>query len=112
MKPNPEIDRFGNKRWYKDDNAFQLHRIDGPAVELITGSRHWFQNGLCHRLDGPAVELSDGSKSWCQDGRYHRVDGPAIEYANGDKHWYYRGKYISCSSQQEFEKIIKLKAFW
>ena len=53
-----------------------------------------------------------GTIRWYQDNNLHRLDGPALEWSNGDKSWFYKGKYISCSSQQEFEKIIKLKAFW
>ena len=82
---------------------------------LITdefGNRRWLQNGKLHRLDGPAVEDANGEKYWYQNGKCHRLDGPAVEYDNITKSWYYQGKKISCSSQQEFEKIIKLKAFW
>jgi hypothetical protein len=63
-------------------------------------------------LDGPAVEYAYGYKEWYQHGLLHRIDGPAIECANGYKAWYYHGKKINCSSQQEFDKIIKLKCFW
>jgi len=42
----------------------------------------------------------------------HRLDGPAIEYANGTKVWCYKGKIISCSSQEQFEKYLKMKIFW
>jgi hypothetical protein len=40
----------------------------------------------------------------------HRIDGPTIEW-DGKKIWYYHGTKIECSSQEEFEKILKLKAF-
>ena len=42
----------------------------------------------------------------------HRLDGPAIEYSNGNKEWYYKGEEINCSTQVEFEKSLKLKAYW
>jgi hypothetical protein len=45
-------------------------------------------------------------------GNHHRVDGPAVEYINGDNYWWYHGKNIKVKSQQEFEKLLKLKAFW
>ena len=32
----------GNKYWYIDNN---LHREDGPAVELGDGTKYWFLNG-------------------------------------------------------------------
>jgi hypothetical protein len=75
-------------------------------------TKYWYQEGILHRDDGPAIEYPDGEKAWYQHGQRHRVDGPAIEYASGSQSWYYHGKKIYCDSLQEFEKIIKLKAFW
>ena len=43
---------------------------------------------------------------------FHREDGPAIENKDGSRFWWYEGEYVECSSQQEFEKMLKLKAFW
>ncbi len=44
---------------------------------------------------------------------YHRIDGPAVIFKKTDcKLWFYNGKIIQCLSQEEFERIIKLKAFW
>jgi hypothetical protein len=57
------------------------------------------------------VLKKDGSKLWYQDGKLHKEDGPAIELANGDKEWYFEGEKIKISSQEEFERIIKLKSF-
>ena len=109
MKNGLIIDQDGTKRWYQDD---QLHRLDGPAAEYANGYKVWYQHDQLHRLDGPAIESANGDKRWYQDDRRHRLDGPAVEYANGTKFWFYRGKEIYCSSQQEFEKLLKLKAFW
>ena len=74
----------------------------------------WDDNGMEHREDGPSVVAKDGScKFWHHHGKLHREDGPAVEYADGiNSRWYYYGKKINCSSQQEFEKLIKLKSFW
>jgi hypothetical protein len=85
---NPIIHKGGTKRWLDE-----------------AGHHH-------HRLDGPAIEYSDGSKAWLINGRFHRIDGPAIDQSDGTKEWYYDGNKIDCSSQEEFEKLIKLKAFW
>lgn len=49
---------------------------------------------------------------WYQHSKLHRLDGPAIEWNDGTKHWYYHGKYLNVSSQEEFEKFLKLKGFW
>jgi len=76
------------------------------------GNKYWFFNNKLHRLDGPAAEYSNGDKLWFLYGRYHREDGPAIENANRTKEWWYQGQRIDCSSQGEFERLIKLKALW
>jgi len=53
-----------------------------------------------------------GDKFWILEGKFHREDGPAVEFADGTKAWYYQGKYIHCQTQQQFEKIIRLRLFW
>jgi hypothetical protein len=60
----------------------------------------------------PAIEHLDGDKWWYQNGKFHREDGPAIEFATGIKYWCVDGKLVKSSSQKEFEKLLKLKAFW
>jgi len=51
----------------------------------------------------------------------HREDGPAFVWTINKNYklfwqsrceWWYLGKEISVSSQEEFEKWIRLKAFW
>ena len=109
MKDGCNIEPNGTKRWWQND---QLHRLDGPACEYANGDKYWYQYGKFHRLNGPAIEDANGYKAWCQNSQYHRLDGPAVERVNGDKFWFYKGRRIHCSSQQEFERLIKLKAFW
>lgn len=65
-----------------------------------------------HREDGPALEFPDGNRYWYRYGKYHREDGPAFEYGNGHKEWWLHGERIDCNSQEEFERILKLKALW
>lgn len=79
--------------------------------KIITnqGAVVWYKNGLYHREDGPAYEFQ-GLKTWWFEGQRHRIDGPAVDYFNF-KEWYYHGKKIECSTQEQFEKMIKLKAF-
>jgi len=74
------------------------------------GDKYWYLDGKCHRTDGPAIEYIDGDKYWYLDNKLHRTDGPAVEYTNGDKRWYLHG--IDCKSQEEFERLMRLKAFW
>jgi hypothetical protein len=99
----------GHKLWYWHG---KFHRQDGPAIEDADGHKAWYWHGKCHREDGPAVEYANGDKIWYWHGELHREDGPACEYASGTKSWYYHGQKIHCQSNQEFLKLIKLKAFW
>ena len=50
-----------------------------------------------HRLDGPAVEYVGGTKEWWVDDKRHRLDGPAIEYeyVGGTREWWLNGKKLS-----------------
>ena len=100
---------IGNvKEWYMDG---KLHREDGPAVEYDDGDEQWYIDGELHRLDGPAVKIN-GDEEWHLHGKCHRADGPACEYKDGQKLWFWMGKQIICYSDEEFFKLIKLKAFW
>ena len=55
-------DGLGNRFYY--NNADQLHRENGPAIEYARGTKVWYQNGHCHRTDGPAIMWPDGRKWW------------------------------------------------
>jgi len=91
----------------------QLHRLDGPAVIYKNGNEAWYQNGLLHREGGPARTIGDSYKEYAVNGNYHRLDGPAIINLNSNTVlWFYEGQRINCNSQEEFEKLIKLKIFW
>jgi len=70
---------------------------------------------MYHSKNGPAISRQTPlgtHKEWWIEGKRHRIDGAAIEYADGTKHWFYDGEEINCSSQEEFEKYVKNKAFW
>ena len=67
-KPTCEIDAYGNKRWYVD--------------------------GKIHREDGPAIILHTGTEIWCFDGEYHRLDGPAYIWVNSTPEWWFNGYYV------------------
>jgi hypothetical protein len=94
------VDSDGNVSYYNKAN--QLHRLDGPAVEYVDGSKEWWQNGQLHRLDGPAREYSAVPKEWYKSGKLHRLDGPAVEHSDGYKAWYIEGKQYR--SEKEWEK--------
>ncbi len=74
------------------------------------GIIRYYLNGELHRLDGPAEEHPNGDRWWYIDGRLHREDGPALEYVqDGYSYWYYDGILLDISSQEEFERFLKLK---
>jgi len=72
----------------------------------------YYLNNQKHRVNGPAGIWKDGHKEWWIHGQLHREDGPAIECRDGTKYWYLHGKMVECNSQEEFERLIKLKSFW
>jgi hypothetical protein len=76
----------------------------------------WYRDDLWHREDGPAIEWGNGSLGWFQNGEYHREDGPAFigssSYGTKIESWWYRGERIHCRTQEEFERLIRLRSFW
>jgi len=90
------------------------------------GDSIYYENNLSYKYSG----YYDGSLMWQQycflDGDsyiIHRLDGAALIYPYeirlyykgtiywGDKFYFYRGDYIKCNSDEEWIKIMKLKAF-
>jgi hypothetical protein len=102
-----DIDKYGSKIWYNEKG--EIHRTDGPAVELSNGiNKQWWINGKRHRTDGPAVEFADGSKMWFVKGVWHRTDGPAIERCDGSKEWYINGVEYT---EEKFNEIVEYEQF-
>ena len=62
-----DIDKYGNKFYYKDRAMKILHRTDGPAIERADGHKQWWVDNKLHRIDGPAFEYADGYKEWFVD---------------------------------------------
>lgn len=108
---NGRVEEIGRVCWYLDD---VIHRDDDlPACEYDTGHKCWVLNGKRHRDGNPACIDEAGSQFWLQNGKHHRLDGPAIEHINGESNeWWVNGKILDCKTQAEFEKLMRLKAFW
>ena len=104
------VDKDGTIYYYNDEG--QLHREDGPAIEDPNGDKFWYINGKRHREDGPAVEDNNGYKVWYINGHEHRLDGPARIWKSFPDEWWINGEHINCTSQEEFERLLKMKAFW
>ena len=67
--------------------------------------------GFHHNENGPAIIHPNGSKAWLINGKRHRLDGPAVISRNGSEYWYLNEKQISVSSQEEFERYLRLLVF-
>lgn len=105
-----EVIKKDNGVYYFKNN--KLHREDGPAIDSFNGDSEWYIDGVIHRIGGPAYSsLDERYHEWYENGDLHRLDGPAVTFADDSGEWWHRGKQIDCTSQQEFEKILKLKAF-
>ena len=98
MSDQPEIDKFGTKKWRQNGCC---HRLDGPAVIYENGDQEWYQNDRRHRTDGPAVIRADGSRFWYQNGLLHRLDGPAIIWPNGSLRWWIDDRRYSLNEYLE-----------
>jgi hypothetical protein len=86
----------------------QLTMREDDTLGMRTTSWYRSDGSLYSRL-----YLSSGNRYWFDVlGYNHREDGPAIEGGHGTKEWWYHGKYMGCKTQQEFERLIRLKAFW
>jgi hypothetical protein len=98
-----------NEEYWFDYNGF-LHRDNAPAI-INSISISYYQHGLRHRLDGPACIWHDGDETWFTDGELHRIDGPAVDSTNVNrKKWYIKGSEINCNNNQEFLRIVNMKA--
>jgi len=76
-------------RWY--DKSSDHRKSYYPNSRFTT----YYKRNLRHRTNGPAyVQLYTTSFS------------PALE------EWWINGEKVPCSSQEDFEKLMKLKAFW
>lgn len=80
--------------------------------EVINKARDWItyknkKTGLIRE------DYSYGLVAYYDENRmYHRLDGPAEIWSGKKCLWHYHGKHINCSSQEEFERLLRLKAFW
>ena len=83
------------------------------GLTIMGDLEYWFKDGFFHRENGPAIRnIITGDSHYCQNGLLHRLDGPAIDHGTY-RVWAYQGYIIQCNnSQEEFERLIKMRAFW
>jgi hypothetical protein len=70
-----------------------------------TGTVAYYLNGELHREDGPAIEMKDGRKAYYLNGLRHRIDGPAIEYLDVYKKWWLNDVELT---EEEHTRLVNL----
>jgi len=92
--------------------------ITSTSIKVRAGTIIWkmvidgVMQDVLHREDGPAIEYVNGDRAYYQHNLLHRLDGPAFHHISGYGAWYYQGQRLDCETQEEFETLLKLKAFW
>ncbi len=78
----------GTKEWHKHGKP---HRIGGPAIETVRGSKYWYVDGVLHNPDGPAEIDSAGTRFWYIRGKRHRIGNPAVVFKNHTAEYWVNG---------------------
>lgn len=79
--------------------------------------KHWKdENGETRKSLTKSTPLETYA-GYYKNGEYHRLVGPARIWSNKydgiyRQQWFFEGEMINVSSQQEFERFLKMKAFW
>ncbi len=89
----------------------ELEYYEKDTLVIKKSSKEFYKAGS-YRGDYTWAKWSDGGEAYCDGQKRHRLDGPAWISAYGDKEWWYHDQRIECSTQEEFEKLIKLRHFW
>ena len=66
-------------------------------------------NRILHRLCGPAIEYVSGTKVWFIDNKIHRIDGPAVEWHTGNKNWYIENERLTEEEFNQHPLVIEHK---
>jgi hypothetical protein len=97
-----------------DTLRFELHRLDGPALERIDDpTMIWYVDGKIHRENGPAID-SPKYTFWYLHDKLHREDGPAIEYKIHpfQKVWFLYNKKVTEAEFNEITDPVLRKLIW
>lgn len=91
----------------KKESIYCYVWLKGSDKSIALNIDQWLEldEVLIHRLDGPAVVWVDGTKQWWVDGKPHRLDGPAVEWSSGVKEWAING--LMLANHITIEKWLK-----
>lgn len=90
---------------YENESEWQLVTSDLISAAISTAWKD--SSGVIRKK----LWIGGYTSYFDNDGYLHRENGPA-SFNNDHKSWYWHGSRIDCNSQEEFEKFLKLKAFW
>ena len=84
---------------------------DGSKVLESGGNIIWKNDkGEFHRISGPAIENINGSKAWLVNGKLHCEDGPAFQYANGINKYFLEGEEFTKEEYRAKMRLRKIKS--
>jgi len=89
----------GHTVWYDETGQTRKRVSDGYIA-------YYDEQGNWHKEDGPARINVRASGMWLNNG-IQTTRHPLTE-----NEWWYHGKQINANTQEEFEQLLKLKAFW
>jgi len=68
------------------------------------------QDHSYHKLVG--IGINYRGIYFYKNGVSHCLEGPACIMKNGAKEYWVNGKRLDCKTDEEFKRLINLKAFW
>lgn len=105
-----------NLRIYKCDSCNGWHLTSKIEKKM---TKTWREGTATYHKTGDSLHIvyDSGIESYWVDNIRHREDGyayfaPAYNGYDEIKRWYYQGEKINCETQEQFERLIKMKVFW
>lgn len=88
---------------YHSKQGDEFHYKNGYLIYVKyadTGNQFWYcgsHPNVLHRLEGPAIIYGQNQ---------------ILEGYKAQQFWWLEGKQLDCQTQEEFERYMKMKAFW
>jgi hypothetical protein len=89
------------EHWYNEGGFLIRFRTNGKRDCYYYQGKD--DNNILHRLDGPAASYQRCNNNCLSTGK--------CELTTYNR-WYIDGVQLDCHSQEEFEQLLRLKAFW
>lgn len=101
-------------QWLEQSPLKGMVAGSNPAGRAIKMSSHYtvVEDGIKYDVESDGVNSIWFYTIYHLNGEISRLKGPAVMRPKDDNEWWLNGKRINCSSQEEFERLIKMKVFW